>query len=394
MKLSEQLIKRKLPAKKRLEFADSDVPGLRIRLSGRTGQWSFMGRVVGVRKRASIGAWPGLSVVDARDRARQIRQDMKDGIDPTDQKRNAARAAAERQTITDLTEDYFKHLTGSAGHRKDEIRQIRHAVKELGVGHLDPARLEIDHIRRLAAMHYEHPATARHRVGAIRRFLDTLVEDRVIEANPCQLLSKKNKPKQPEPRSGVLSAREVQVIWAVCDELPDPYCDLVRFLLVVPLRRNEAGAITGEMIKDGILTLPGKTMKNGETFSIALPPQALEIVARRPAAGLLFPSRKTYMPVNGWQTIVPQLRKRCGVDFILHDIRRTFNTVLAEHEVAASVVDSLLAHRQSATRSGVVAVYNQSRLAGPRARAMRLWGSMVEAAVETGSFERHDSVVS
>ena len=81
MKLTEQLIKRRLPSKDRVELADADVPGLRLRLSGKAAKWSYMGRVSGVRKRVTIGDWPDLTVVEARDRARATRQSMRDGVD-------------------------------------------------------------------------------------------------------------------------------------------------------------------------------------------------------------------------------------------------------------------------------------------------------------------------
>ena len=45
--LREDLIRARLPATERVEIADSQVPGLRIRLSGSVGTWSLMLKIKG-----------------------------------------------------------------------------------------------------------------------------------------------------------------------------------------------------------------------------------------------------------------------------------------------------------------------------------------------------------
>ena len=56
-------------------------------------------------------------------------------------------------------------------------------------------------------------------------------------------------------------------------------------------------------------------------------------------------------------------RTASGIDhFILHDLRRTFSTLMAENtNVSETIIDSLLNHKQSATRGGVIRHYQQAK---------------------------------
>jgi integrase len=391
MKLTDRLIKRQLPTRERVELTDSDVPGLKVRLNGNHVQWSYLGYVNGQRKRASLGAFPDVSTVQARELAREMRQQMRQGVDPTGIKRQAKRKAAERQTVADLMPPYFETLAGAAKYIKDETRGLHAAVAALGVGRLEPTGLGIQHVRKLAGMNRDRPATARARFGAFSRFCDHLVEGGALAVNPCHLLPKRKHPSAATPRSRVLTAPELQAIWKAAGDLPEPFRDLIRFLALVPLRRAEASKIEAGWIREGTLTLPGLITKNNDAFEIPLPQAALDLIAGR--EGLVFASHRTGGPVGGLDRIMRQLRKTSGInDWSLHDFRRTFTTQMAETGVPMDVTDGLLNHRQGQTRGGVVGVYNRSKLTGPRTRAMQTWGRMVEQAVQAGSFETDDKV--
>ena len=60
--------------------------------------------------------------------------------------------------------------------------------------------LTVEHIKELISVHQDRPATARHRFGALSRFLDFLLERKVIAANPATNISRKNKPKTLPPK--------------------------------------------------------------------------------------------------------------------------------------------------------------------------------------------------
>jgi integrase len=65
-----------------------------------------------------------------------------------------------------------------------------------------------------------------------------------------------------------------------------------------------------------------------------------------------------------------------------HDFRRSFATALGETGIPEAVSDAVLNHRQSATRGGVLGVYQRASRWPEQVRAMQLWGRLLAAAIE------------
>ena len=67
--------------------------------------------------------------------------------------------------------------------------------------------------------------------------------------------------------------------------------------------------------------------------------------------------------MRSWSHFNASIRKSTGLqNFNLHDLRRTFSTLVAEHsEFGESVIDGLLNHKQSVTRSGAIRHYQMAK---------------------------------
>ena len=86
----------------------------------------------------------------------------------------------------------------------------------------------------------------RHVYGALSRFCDWMVEEGMIGANPCDALPRRHRPKPGRSREYVPSLEELRKVWTAVEG--EPQSDLVRFHLLVPLRRDEAaGLVWGEV---------------------------------------------------------------------------------------------------------------------------------------------------
>ena len=74
-----------------------------------------------------------------------------------------------------------------------------------------------------------------------------------------------------------------------------------------------------------------------------------------------------------WSHFNKVIRNASGVlDFNLHDLRRSFSTIIAENtDYGEAIIDSLLNHSQASTRQGVIAHY---QLAKYVKKGERLWG--------------------
>ena len=75
-------------------------------------------------------------------------------------------------------------------------------------------------------------------------------------------------------------------------------------------------------------------------------------------------------------------RTDCATGWTWHDFRRSFATALGEAGIPEAVADAVLNHRQSATRGGVLGVYQRASRWPEQVRAMELWGRLLAAAIE------------
>ena len=96
--------------------------------------------------------------------------------------------------------------------------------------------------------------------------------------------------------------------------------DLVRFLLLDPLRRDEAAGLSWSEVdidRKRIL-IDGGRMKNGESHELPLAEQAFAILAARKPANmkpddLVFPSGEG-KPFDGWNRLLTRIRKALKQD--------------------------------------------------------------------------------
>jgi hypothetical protein len=78
----------------------------------------------------------------------------------------------------------------------------------------------------------------------------------------------------------------------------------------------------------------------------------------------------------------------------MHDFRRSFVTICAEHGSEVAVLDSMLNHASSATRGGVIGTYQRATLLEPMRRVMALWNLLlsdelrIEALGDTAADQR------
>jgi integrase len=76
--------------------------------------------------------------------------------------------------------------------------------------------------------------------------------------------------------------------------------------------------------------------------------------------------------IQHWAWFKTKLDKACGVrNWVLHDLRRTLATKLAEMRVAPHIIERILAH--SGSISGVAAIYNRYSYLSEMREALQNW---------------------
>ena len=397
-KAIEKAIKDQRSMNGRLFLADTDCKGLRLAINSRTASWTYAYRKRGFdfggkrfpMRTLKLGDVVTMTPTEARFEAEQVKALVRDGGDPAAERRKAQRdklnASDADRPLTWWLDVYVRSELGDdTRHKQYEASHIRLGLAEMEMSDQPPASIAEDSIKHLLQLHRDRPATARHRFGAMSRFLDFLQDQKVIQSNPAQSVSKKRRPKPPAPRSTFYDAEVLNKLWNPEQPLKDVYLRYLRFLITTPLRAKEAAELTvGQISLSRMnISLSAADTKNNEAFVMPLSElakQQLLIETHTEAQRVFHLSSKPDQPMKSWSHLNASVRKATGVkNFNLHDLRRTFSTLIAEHsEFGEGLIDGLLNHKQSATRSGVIRHYQMAKHVERRREVMDWWGEYLK----------------
>ena len=399
--------------------ADHEVPELALLVGRRSARWVYSYKPHGSNPETgarwstrdlTLGVPAQMSLLEARTAALQAKALVSRGEDPhrarmLQVEETVATRSKEMVTVSVALSRYKSALLrDSTPYKQTEYSQASKAadavLKLKGGTRADKASvgaLELLALKRWCRTLPERNATARLRWGALSRFLEWCVDEEIIGANPSVLVPKSRRPAPPEPRDNTADVADIAAVWGAAENEPSPVlADLVRFLCLVPCRRQEAARLELEDIdlNRREWRAPGKKTKNGKAHTFPLPDAVMEIIERRQRANadckLLFPSPNDSAVFCGWSRLLERLRKSSEVQsFGFHAVRRGFVTTLGNLGFDADLLDGLLNHSASETRSGVRGVYNRSERLQERSRAMNAWADLVMSALSG----RSDNVV-
>ncbi len=347
----------------------------------------------------TLGNPSSLSPDNARGETNRIKGRAAAGGDPAAERKAAAEVARRKRgnTLGRLVESYEHALPKrpkmrgagmpSATYVTEELAQVRLALDEIGAADTPAVDLSESDIRKLLA---SGGTVARKRFGALSRFLDWCHDERHIRANPCAQIARNRRPKAPQARAHYLTPAELARLWKATERLPEPvWCDLARFLIAVPCRRGEAAHMEWSHVD---LTAaewrqPSHMTKNRDPHRLHLHAVAMDVLRARKAAtggaGLLFPAPRSGKVVDTFSDMKAALSEAAGINgWTWHDFRRSFATALGEAGIPETVADAILNHRQSATRGGVLGVYQRASRWPEQVKAMELWGRLLADAIE------------
>jgi integrase len=404
---------RRRAANLRTVIGDFECRGLALIVNATSMSWVYSYKPRGVdpstckrfaTKSLTIGNPETHSPDHARTAANELKGRAKAGFDPAADRKAGINEAADRRgrTVDRLVAEYARALPSrqrlrgsgliSSSFAKEEISHVRAAVEAMGAGRKPIKDVDVADIRRLLRTDPEYPNAARHRFAAIRRFFDWCHDEGMLPTNPCAHIAKARRPRTPASRAHCLSMAELAALWRAAEALPSVHRDFVRMLVAIPCRRGEAATLDWSHVDLPAATWsqPGHLTKNREAHRLHLHPLAVEILrlrhgaAGKPVSGLVFPAPRSSKAITTFSAIRGALREAAPelVGWRLHDMRRSFATALGEAGVSETIADAILNHRQSATRGGVLGVYQRSARFPEQVAAMQHWGRLLEAAIE------------
>lgn len=399
--LSPQFIRAMEPpaSGNRVEW-DTQERGLGVRITA-GGHRAFVLRYVvqGRERRMTIGDFPTLSLTTAREIARARKGDVIKGGDPL------AAKAVDRTAVT-LGRAVARYVAERVPEQKARTQsETRRALET----HWAPLHaLPLSGITRgqVAARLSEiaqasGPVAANRARAQLSALFRWSISEGWLDLNPVSGTNKREE----RPRERVLTTGELRVIWSACGE--NNHGRVVRLLMLTGQRREEvAGMAWSELDLERVLwSLPGSRTKNGRPHDVPLSDAALAILAgveRREGRDLLFGEGDG--PFAAWSRCKGRLDGRIARQnaasrlgralaeaeaasledgprpWVLHDLRRTAVTGMAELGVQPHVVEAVVNH-VSGHKAGVAGIYNRATYAAEKRQALNLWADHIMTLV-------------
>lgn len=418
------------PAKDRLEISDASCPGLYlvIQPSGAKG-WALRYRRPDGRPAklvlGSVYEKPGkepdtapaigghLTLAAAHRLVTALRHEIAQGRDPAavhikdKQQRRIAAVDAAANTFAGAARDFIEQ------HARRKVRRWKELARLLG---LEPETLElipkgladrwaarpvaeidghdihgvVDEARRLGIPGLERrtdgPSEPRARklFGVLSKLFSWLIRDRRVTLNPCGSVAR---PEIPKARDRVLSNAEIVKFWNATGGAGEPFAAVLKLLLLTGCRLNEVTGMKHSEIGDDGATwlIPGERTKNHRAHIVPLPPLARDIIASaRRIEGCAFVFSTTgRAPLTLGTKVKDRLdaAMKPTAPWVLHDLRRTAATGMAELGIAPHIVEAVLNH-VSGAKAGVAGTYNRAAYAPEKKAALERWAAHIMSLVE------------
>ena len=346
---------------------DSKVAGFGVRIlpsGSRTFWFQYRPRGRGSSRMVRIGTFPAISVADARKVARRFVGEVAGGGDP------AAELHAERMR----DKATLRALLAEGGSYQRELERrhlvnIKPALSSLRRGLHRLMSTEVTRLTRRdlvnaidAVEHAGRPGAADDLRKYARVFLEWSVSRGFLTANPLAGLRRPAHTRAERLKAGAnggraLSDDEIRKVWQAAASL-GTFGSLVRLALLTGLRRGELAQLERkrDFLADRIIVQP-EHAKTGAKHEVPLTELMRTVIAGAPVttSKLLFPAIRTGSRITGWSKGVAKLQRASGVDFRLHDLRRTARTLMSRLGVAEDIAELAIGH----VRADLIARYNK-----------------------------------
>lgn len=367
------------PAKGNRIHYDREIAGFGLRVTEKGAKSFILNYVIhGRERRYTIGSLGEYTAETARDKAIELRQQIRDGIDPfavkQQNEQQAREAEARVRTVKQLSDAYLRQWAGPnkrAGTVYDD-KSLLAGVILPRLGRVPLGQLTRRDIAELHASLKGTPYRANRALALLHHMFEWASADDSgewsMDRNPVDGVRRYHE----EKRDRWLSEEELERLADALEKYPlqcgqgavsdkqrewlqteaRRAMDALRLIMVTGCRKGEAltARWTDFDFTRGVWTKPSHRTKENKTEYVALSVQALALLEGMERKGeYLFPGRMGghLQDVKSAWAKVCKLAKLQGVR--VHDLRHSFASHLVSSGVSLPIVGKLLGHTQSQT---------------------------------------------
>lgn len=387
-------------------YAVGGVDGLHLRVSGGSRAWVLRiavgsrvdrkGQVAVHRRDVGLGSYPEVSLAEARDRARDLRRQVRDGVDPVLERQatklRSAIQTAKDKSFQDCADAYID--ANRAGWKNDKhVQQWQNTLAtyvfprfgDLSVASVDTGMV-LEVLQQSVGLAGEtlwlnKTETASRLRGRIESILDWATFRGYRQGdNPARWkghlqheLPARNKVQKVEHHAA-LPYVELAAFMADLRSKEGVSARALQFAILTAARSGEVrGAKWSEIdLHARIWTIPGERMKAGKEHRVPLANEVLDLLRALPREA---ENSRVFLAPKGGQlsdmALTAVLRRMGRSDLTQHGFRSTFRDWAGETtSYPREVCEHALAHRLA---DGVEAAYQRGDLLTKRASLMSDW---------------------
>jgi integrase len=364
---------------------DDAVPGfgLRIRETG-SRSWIFQYKIGKQTRRLVIGQVSAIKLGRAREIASEYHAKVKLRHDPAAERRLQAQRAS--HTFGALVTRYLEQQRSEL--RPGSYRELaRHLEKHCASLHPLPVdavdqRTVAERLTTIAKN--SGPVTANRVRASMSAMFAWGMREGLVLANPVANTNKREE----KPRERVLVDSELRAIWQAVGD--GQYGTIVKLLMLTGQRANEiAGLRWTELDFDrGVISLPGSRTKNGRPHELPMSAQVRTLLSEQSQVegrDLVF--GKGAGPFSGFsrckealETDIAEQTGRSLAPWVLHDLRRSVATGMADIGIQPHVIEAVLNH-VSGHKGGIAGIYNRAQYSAEKAQALARWDEHLQEVV-------------
>lgn len=348
--------------------------------------WRLKYRYAGKEKLLALGVFPEVSLAEARDRAREARTHLRDGVDPAVAKADKA-AAAKRDA-----EGAFPLVAAAwlakmkPGWADETYRKAEYVVEQ----YLAPA-LRRQSITALTtkdaadALGKIPPALAVKARGYLGRIVNYAIHEGLREEGRLLALRGVLQRVDKGHIPAAVDLADVRRVAQAVEAYPIPVTRAALMLAMLTAQRpgNVAGMEWAEVDLDAAeWSIPGAKMKTRHAHIVPLPKQAVELLrgmlAYTEGKRYVFPPLARQTTDHLHRDALSAALRRMGLQGMhaTHGFRGMFRTVARERlGIAADVLEAQLAH---AKKDEIQKAYDRTTFLAERTVAMQQWADYLD----------------